>query len=65
MNHLDPVTVAETSALMQGPRDDFFVALDGHQGVLEAEKGKQLLHRRAGLNPPFFTVDHETHRPRA
>jgi len=65
MNNLDPVTFAEMGAPMQGPRHDFFVALDGHQGVPEAEKGKQLLHRRARLDLPFFTIDQEVHRPRA
>ncbi len=65
MDHLDPVTVAEMSALVQGPRHDFFVALDRDQGFPEAEKGKQLLHRRARLDLPFFAVDQEMHRLRA
>jgi hypothetical protein len=65
MDHLDPVTVAETGALVQSPRHDFFVALDRDQGFPEAERGKQLLHCRARLDLPFFAVDQETHRPRA
>ncbi len=65
MDYLDPVTVAETGTLMQRPRHDFFIALDRNQVVFESERGKQLLHRRARLDLPFFTVDQETHRPRA
>ena len=65
MDHFKSVTLAEMGALMLGARHDFFIAFDRHQGVPESERGKQLLHRRARLDMPFFTVDHETHRPRA
>jgi len=63
MNHFDSIALAELGALVLGSWHDFFVALDGDQGVRQIEQGQQLFHSRALPNLPFFAVDHELHRP--
>ena len=65
MNDFDSIALRELRGFVSGARDDFLVALDGHERVREPERDQQLLHGRARLDLAFFTVDHEAHRPGA
>lgn len=62
MNDFDAIAFLELGVLVLSAWDDLLIALDSHQGVGETERNQQRPDRRARLNFPLFSVDHELHQ---